>query len=68
MVLRTRKPIYTSCLEVLANTIRLVEKTKTMSCHCKKKNSRNNNNNNNNNSFISINTNVSYKSLAALIK
>ena len=45
MVLRTRKPIYTSCLEVLANTIRLVEKTKTMPCHCKKKNSRNNNNN-----------------------
>ena len=65
MVLRTRKPIYTSCLEVLANTIRLVEKTKTMPCHCKKKNSRNNNNNK---SFISINTNFSYKSLAALIK
>ena len=67
MVLRTRKPIYTSCLEVLANTIRLVEKTKTMPCHCKKKNSRNNNNNNNK-SFISINTNFSYKSLATLIK
>ena len=65
MVLRTRKPIYTSCLEVLANTIRLVEKTKTMPCHCKKKNSRNNNNNK---SFISINTNFSYKSLATLIK
>ena len=65
MVLRTRKPMYTSCLEVLANTIRLVEKTKTMPCHCKKKNSRNNNNNK---SFISINTNVSYNSLAALIK
>ena len=65
MVLRTRKPMYTSCLEVLANTIRLVEKTKTMPCHCKKKNSRNNNNNK---SFISINTNVSYKSLATLIK
>ena len=66
MVLRTRKPIYTSCLEVLANTIRLVEKTKTMPCHCKKKNSRNNNNNKK--SFISINTNFSYKSLATLIK
>ena len=66
MVLRTRKPMYTSCLEVLANTIRLVEKTKTMPCHCKKKNSRNNNNNNK--SFISINTNFSYKSLATLIK
>ena len=65
MVLRTRKPMYTSCLEVLANTIRLVEKTKTMPCHCKKKNSRNNNNNK---SFISINTNFSYKSLATLIK
>ena len=66
MVLRTRKPMYTSCLEVLANTIRLVEKTKTMPCHCKKKNSRNNNNNKK--SFISINTNFSYKSLATLIK